>query len=149
MAKTTIVKTWFAGLIGFAGGLLLVGVSIALMLTLGGTFTATGSGNSYDFVPANDGFFWTTVGGIVLGSIVVAVGGLIQLAAWVGALVNTYRLPDKTWFTVLVVGGVIGFMFGLVGLAAMVAYLIAGPDGYAFQPTPPIGGRTSSLAPTA
>ena len=149
MAKPTIVRTWFAGLIAIAGGLLMVGVSIALMLTYGGTFTQATGSNAYDFVPTQDGFFWFTVAGIVFGGIVSAAGGIIQLAAWVGALINTNRLADKTWFVVVLFGGLIGFVFGPAGLVTMVVYLISGPDGYAVQqPTPAIGARPSTLAPT-
>lgn len=53
----------------------------------------------------------------------------MQLAAWIGTLVNTYRLEDKTWFAVVLAGGMLGLAFGLLGFATMVAYLIAGPDG--------------------
>jgi hypothetical protein len=47
-------------------------------------------------------------------------------------------------------GGRLGFAFGLLGFAAMVAYLIAGPDGMAArQPQiPASAGRPSTLAPT-
>ena len=88
---------------------------------------------------------------MVAGFFAAAVGGLVQLAAWIGALVNTYRLQDKTWFAVLLAGGLLGLAFGLLGFAAMVAYLVAGPDGMsAGQPrnlAP--ASRPSSLAPTA
>jgi hypothetical protein len=57
----------------------------------------------------------------------------VQLAAWIGALINTNLLQDKTWFIVLLVGGILGLNFGLLGFAAMVAYLVAGPDGTASQ----------------
>jgi hypothetical protein len=68
-----------------------------------------------------------------------------------GALVNTYRLQDKTWFAVLLAGGLLGLAFGLLGFAAMVAYLVAGPDGMsAGQPRNlALASRPSSLAPTA
>jgi hypothetical protein len=75
----------------------------------------------------------------------------VQLAAWIGALVNTYRLEDKTWFAVVLAGGLMGLAFGLLGFAAMVAYLIAGPDGMAVRNAqiPASAGRPSTLAPTA
>jgi hypothetical protein len=75
----------------------------------------------------------------------------VQLAAWIGALVNTYQVPDKTWFAVLLVGGLLGFAFGLVGFAAMVAYLVAGPDGmaYARPRMPAQPSNPPTLAPTS
>jgi hypothetical protein len=53
------------------------------------------------------------------------------LAAWIGALVNIYKLQDRTWFAVLLAGALLGFAFSLLGLAAMVgrsrtgSYLVA------------------------
>jgi hypothetical protein len=151
MKKSTVTRTWLGGLVLLAVGLLVAGISIGLMLAYGGTFTRTSTGNGYNFVPSYDGYFWTTVGIMIAGFAVVAIAGLVQLAAWIGALVNTYRLQDKTWFVVLFAGGVLGLAFGLIGFAAMVAYLIAGPDGMTagqprnLAPAP----RPSSLAPTS
>ena len=48
-----------------------------------------------------------------------AVGSVLQLAGWVGALVNTYQLADKTWFVVLLIGGIIGLSFFLVAYAGV------------------------------
>lgn len=129
MTKSTITRVWIAGLIVLVAGLLVGGVSLGLMLALGGSYTPAASGNGYDFVPTINGFFWTTVGFMIVGFTVAAAGGIVQLAAWIGALVNTYQLEDKAWFIVLVAGGLLGLAFGLIGFAAMVAYLIAGPDG--------------------
>jgi hypothetical protein len=50
-----------------------------------------------------------------------AIGGLVS---WIGALLNTAQLEDKTWFIILLVLGLLSF-----GLFAMIAYVIAGPDG--------------------
>jgi hypothetical protein len=151
MTKPTIVRTWLGGLVALAIGLIVVAFSIGLMLAYGGTFTATSSGNGYDFVPSFDGFFWTMVGLMMAGISLTAVGGLVQLAAWIGTLVNTYRLEDKTWFAVVLAGGLLGFAFGLLGFAAMVAYLVAGPDGMAVRrpQIPAPAGRPSTFAPTS
>ena len=46
--------------------------------------------------------------------------------SWIGALLNTWRLDSKTWFAILLLLG----LFNL-GFFAMIAYLIAGPDGTA------------------
>lgn len=151
MKKSTVTRTWLAGLVLLAAGLLVAGISLGLMLAYGGTFTKAPTGNGYDFVPSYNGYFWTAVSIMVAGFIAAAVAGLVQLAAWIGALVNTYQLQDKAWFAVLLAGGVLGLAFGLIGFAAMVAYLIAGPDGMAAaQPRnmAPVS-RPSSLAPTS
>ena len=56
-----------------------------------------------------------------------AIGGLVS---WIGALLNTWRLESKTWFAVLLLLGIFN-----LGFFAMIAYLIAGPDGTA-RPRP-------------
>ena len=146
MSKSTVVRAWLTGVIAVAGGLMFSGLCIALMLGFGGTFTQAPTGEGYDFVPARDGFFWMTIAGIVLGGVIAIFGSVVQLVAWVGAMVNTYVLADKSWFGILLAGGLVGFVFGPVGLAVMIAYVIAGPDGAAVAPTrTPVG----SLAPTA
>jgi hypothetical protein len=47
-----------------------------------------------------------------------------QFSAWIGALLNTARPDDKTWFVVLLLIGVLSF-----GFMAMLLYVIAEPDG--------------------
>jgi hypothetical protein len=44
--------------------------------------------------------------------------------SWIGALLNTWQLEDKLWFGALLVGGLLG-----LGVVAMIAYVLAGPDG--------------------
>lgn len=69
-------------------------------------------------------FAWAIVGlGVVAGLAMMAgfIGGLVS---WIGALVNSSQLEDKTWFIVLLVLGLLSF-----GLIAMIAYVIAAPDG--------------------
>ena len=124
MKKSTITAAWLGGLVAMIAGLLVVGLGVGLMLANGGTWQNDVNGNATQFVPRQDGYFWTTVGIIVMGGVVMAAGALVQLAAWIGALVNTYHLTDKVWFVVLLVLGLVGW-----GFVAMIAYLVAGPDG--------------------
>jgi hypothetical protein len=51
--------------------------------------------------------------------------------AWIGAVLNTANLSDKTWFVVLLVVGLLGFAF-----IATIAYVIAGPDGLKAKEAP-------------
>ena len=134
MTKPTITKLWIVGLILLAVGLLAGGISLGLMLAYGGHWLPALSGNGYDFVPTYDAFFWAMVGIMIAGFTLAVVGAVMQVAAWVGALINSYQLQDKTWFVVLLVGGVMGLAFGLIGFAVMVAYLVAGPDAMAIRP---------------
>lgn len=76
---------------------------------------------------------WITIGVIVLAGLAIVGGAIGALVAWIGALLNTSRLEDKTWFILLLVLGLLSF-----GFFAMVAYVIAGPDGTLVEPR---GGR--------
>jgi hypothetical protein len=60
---------------------------------------------------------------LFLASIVILAGSVAAIASWIGALLNTARLADKTWFIVLLVLGLASF-----GWLAMIAYVFAGPD---------------------
>ena len=48
----------------------------------------------------------------------------LTFVAWIGAVINTSRLEDKTWFLLLLLLGLFSF-----GFIAMLVYVIAGPDG--------------------
>jgi len=149
MTKSMVTKTWIAGLVVLAAGLVAAAIGVGLMLAYGGTFTQTTDPSQMQFVPDYGGFFWTTIWVIVLGGILAAIGGVVQLVAWIGGLVNSFMLPDKTWFAVLLIGGVLGFAFGLVGFAAMVAYVIAAPDGTPYKKPLLPTTAPSTLAPTS
>lgn len=149
MKKSTVNKTWIGGLVVFAAGMVVAGVSLGLMLGYGGTFTYSDVTKGYDFVPVLDGFFWSMVGLIVIGGVIAAAGMVVQLAAWIGALMNTYLVPDKTWFAIVLLGGILGLFFGLIGFAAMLAYVVAGPDGAALPRPVQAGAAPGTLAPIA
>lgn len=152
MRKPQITRLWVIGVIVFVAGLIVAGVSMGLMFGYGGEYVRAAQGNGYDFVPHTDSFFWTTIAFMIVGGVIALGGGIAQLVAWVGALVNTYRIPDRTWFVVLLAGGLIGLAFGLTQIAVMIAYIIAGPDGMALpeQPyryaEPPAPPRAPTLA---
>ena len=65
---------------------------------------------------------------------------------WIGGLVNSFKLTDKTWFGVLVAGGVLALGFAPIGFAVMLAYVVAAPDGYTEAQLPT---HSPKLAPTA
>ena len=67
---------------------------------------------------------WTSLGLVFVGSLLVAVGSVAAVVSWIGALLNTWQLDDKAWFGSLLGLGLLGF-----GVVAMIAYVVAGPDG--------------------
>ena len=62
--------------------------------------------------------------------------------SWIGALFDTARLDDKTWFVVLLVLGIWSF-----GFVAMVAYVVAGPDNT--EPDAASPGIATAPGPTS
>lgn len=150
MTKSAITKVWIGGLAVFAAGILVAILGVFLMLAYGGTFTQIAGTSNYNFEPNLNGFFWTTIAMIVIGGVIALIGGVVQLAAWVGGLVNSYALPDKTWFLVLLLGGLIGLVFGPIAFAAMIAFVVAAPDGaqYRHAHVPPVQQQPRPLAPT-
>ena len=139
MTKSTVTRTWVAGLAVFAAGIVASIVGVFLMLAYGGVFTQVGTSDAYNFTPNLDGFFWTAVSIIVVGGLITLAGSIVQLAAWIGGLVNSYLLPSKGWFTVLLLGGVFSLVFAPIGFAAMLAYVVAAPDGEPYRKAQPAG----------
>jgi predicted phage tail protein len=87
----------------------------------------------------------------VFGGFAAVAGGLLQLVAWVAAVVKTNRMTDKTWFTVLLLGGLVAVILAPVGFAVMLAHVLAGPDGMVAgppQPAVPVS-RPTTLVPTS
>jgi len=133
MTKSTVTRTWIGGLAVFAAGIVASIVGVFLMLAYGGVFTQIAGTNRYDFTPNMSGFFWTASAIIVVGGLITLVGSIVQLAAWIGGLVNSYLLPSKGWFAVLLLGGVFSLAFAPLGFAAMLAYVVAAPDGEPYR----------------
>jgi hypothetical protein len=67
---------------------------------------------------------WSALGIAMVGVFAIMGGLLAGLVAWIGALLNTWQLESKAWFVGLLLLGIFN-----LGFFAMVAYLIAGPDG--------------------
>ena len=60
----------------------------------------------------------------IVGALAIMGGFVAGLVAWIGALLNTWQLQSKAWFIGLLLLGIFNF-----GFFAMVAFLVAGPDG--------------------
>ena len=111
----------------FVGAVVAVGAGLVLGFAALGTALATDAidfGGSY-VIDVNGGSgAWTALGLIVLGSLAILGGSIAAVVSWIGALLNTWQLEDKTWFALLLALGLLGF-----GVVAMIAYVVAGPDG--------------------
>lgn len=120
MTKSAITRLFVGSVVAFVAAIVLAIVAV-VMAFAGGAFQVHGS----DVVGLNgSAFTWTMIGLMIVAGLAMigaAIGGLI---AWIGALLNTARIDDKVWFVLLLVLGLFSF-----GFIAMVAYVIAGPDG--------------------
>jgi MFS family permease len=120
MSKSTVTRLFIGSLVAVAAGgvLAIVAVSLAMANDL---FVMAGA----DIVGVRwSPLAWSLVGLGIVSGLAIAGGMIAGLVSWIGALLNTWRLPSKTWFAVLLLLGIFN-----VGFLAMVAYLIAGPDG--------------------
>lgn len=119
MRKSLIVKLFVGSLIGLIGAAVLFLVTISL----------AGSAEAFimegpDVVGVRpDGLAWLMLSLAGLGVLLMVLASIGLFIAWIGAVVSTAALPDKTWFIVLLVGGLLS-----VGFPVTLAYVIAGPD---------------------
>ena len=127
------------------GSLVALAAGFVLLVVAGGLAYAQGSlvMDGPDVVGVRSTpFGWSMVALAALG-VVTMIGAMIaQFVAWIGAVINTAQLPDKTWFVVLLVLGLLSF-----GFIAMVIYLIAGPDDPAPAPVQAAEQRRDLAAP--
>lgn len=124
MTKSLIVRLFWGSLIGLVAGLVLMAVSCALAIS-NGIFILNGP----DITGIKSGVLsWTLLGLMGLAMLLLLSAAVASFVAWIGAVLNTAQLPDKTWFVVLLVVGLLGLSF-----IATIAYVIAGPDGLKSQ----------------
>jgi hypothetical protein len=77
---------------------------------------------------------------LALAISIAAIGVILQLVAWIGALFNAHQLQDKTWYKLLLWLGIVGIVTspvvigGLLWWTLMLVYVVAGPDGKTVQP---------------
>ena len=120
MSKPTVVKLFVGSAFAFVAGILLALVSVGFAYANGAFVMSGPDVTGIEPTP----FAWTMVALFGLATLAI-IGGLIGgLVSWIGALLNTAQVDDKTWFIVLLVLGLMSF-----GIVAMIAYVIGGPDG--------------------
>jgi hypothetical protein len=142
MTKSMIVKLFWGSLIGLVAGLVLMGITVALAVS-NHIFVMSGP----DVTGIRSGALsWTLLALMGLAVLLLLFAAVAHFVAWIGAVLNTAHLPDKTWFVVLLVVGLLGLVF-----IATVAYVIAGPDGLKAKEEasalPPAGGVPQQVSP--
>ncbi len=119
MSRRTVLQIFVWTLVAMIAGLVLL-VGALLALVANDALIMDGP----DVVGFRSGAFgWTMVGVGVAGALLVVGGAIGQFVAWIGALVRTVESPDKTWFVVLLVTGLLG-----MGLVGMIIYLFAAKE---------------------
>ena len=141
MTKATVTRLFIGSVIAATAGAILAIAAGGIAYT-SDVFIMSG--------PDVTGVHWSGLAYVLLGLGVVGgiaiVGAMIGgLISWIGALLNTSQLESKTWFLVLLLLGIFNF-----GIVAMIAYVIAGPDGTSAPRATHQGAvRTSTPAPVS
>jgi hypothetical protein len=130
MYKSTVTRLFLGGLIAAASGVVVIIVAVSLAMA-NGVFVMEGT-RVVDI--EETGLAFGLLGFTILGALAIVGGALAGLVSWIGALLNTWQLDSKAWFVGLLLLGIFNF-----GFFAMIAYVIAGPDGKAL--------RSANLAP--
>jgi len=120
MTKSTVTRLFGASVIAVVAGLVLG--FVAVIVAFASDSLVMSGPDVVGIEPT--GLAWSMVGVAVLAVLAIVGGAIGGLVSWIGALLNTALLDDKTWFVLLLVLGILSF-----GLVAMIAYVIAGPDG--------------------
>ena len=120
MSKKNVTRLFVGALVAVGAGLVLGFAALWAALAS----DAVDVGGSH-YVDLNGGSgAWTALGLVIVGSLTIVGGTIAAVVAWIGALLNTWELEDKMWFASLLALGLLGF-----GIIAMIAYVVAGPDG--------------------
>jgi hypothetical protein len=120
MAKSTVSRLFLGSVIALVAGAVVTFGSIAAAFA-NGVFVVDGN---EPLAVAAGAAAWPYFGIAFVGFVAI-MGALIGgLVSWIGALLNTWNLESKGWFVGLLLLGIFNF-----GLLAMIAYVVAGPDG--------------------
>ena len=120
MSKATVTRVFVGSVVAVIAGAILA-IAAVWVAYASGAFVMSGPDViGVQSTPAA----WAVVGLGLVAALAMMAGFIGGLVSWIGALLNTAQLEDKTWFIVVLVLGLLSF-----GLVAMIAYVIAGPDG--------------------
>jgi len=120
MNKATITRLFTGSIIAVAAGAVVLVAAIALAVA-NDVFVMAGP----DIVGIHGSFGgWASLGLALTGALVIAGGLIAGVVSWIGAVLNTWQLDGKGWFVGVLLLGIFN-----LGFFAMIAYLLAGPDG--------------------
>ena len=120
MSKKSVSRLFVGAIVAIGAGLVL-GFAALWAAWASDAIDVGGS----DVIDVNGGSgAWTALGLVIVGSLAILGGTTAAVVSWISALLNTWQLEDKMWFASLLALGLLGF-----GVVAMIAYVVAGPDG--------------------
>jgi hypothetical protein len=120
MSKTTVTRLFIGSIVAAGAGAILLIIAVGLALA-NNLFIMSGP----DVVGVQGSPLALALFALGIAGSVAIVGGMIGgLVSWIGALLNTAQLDSKAWFLGLLLLGIFNF-----GFFAMIAYVLAGPDG--------------------
>jgi hypothetical protein len=120
MAKATVTRLFIGGGLAVIAGAILAIAAIWIAIA-NDVFVMNGP----DVVGLRgSGLAASMLGLAIVGALAIMGGLIVGLVAWIGALLNTWQLESKAWFIALLLLGIFNF-----GFFAMIAFVIAGPDG--------------------
>lgn len=132
MSKSTITRLFVGAILAVVVGVIIAFAAVVAALA-GGVVTLGGP----SVVTVNGEAFAGTLPWLLIAALAIAGGALAAIASWIGALLNTVQLEDKTWFVALLALGLVS-----LGWVAMVAYVFAGPDSTTQRVARPAVART-------
>ena len=123
MSKATVTRLFIGGGLAIVAGAIVSIAAVAIAIA-NNVFVMNGP----DIIGLRgSALAWSLLPLGIVG-VLAMMGGLIAgLVAWIGALLNTWQLEGKAWFIGLLLLGIFNF-----GFFAMVAFVVAGPDGTAY-----------------
>lgn len=120
MSKATVTRLFIGSVVAATAGAILAIAAVWIAIA-NDVFVMSGN----DIVGIQGSTLgWSMLGLGVVGGLAIAGAMIGGLVSWIGALLNTSQLESKAWFLVLLLLGIFSF-----GLVAMIAYVVAGPDG--------------------
>jgi hypothetical protein len=120
MSKAIVTRFFIGGMLAVLAGATLAVATVWLAIA-NEVFVMDGP----DIVGLSGSPFGVALVGLgILGAAMMLAGFIAGLVSWIGALLNTARIANKAWFIALLLSGIFS-----LGFIAMIAYVVAGPDG--------------------
>ena len=120
MNKATVTRLFIGGILAVTAGAILAIAAVWIAIA-NDVFVMSGP----DIVALRgSALAWSLLGIGAAGGLAVVAGVIAGVVSSIGALVNTRQLESKAWFIALLLAGILG-----LGFFAMIAYIVAGPDG--------------------